>query len=341
MLGTLRDLAARIGGRVVGDGGVDIAGLATVDDATPGALTFATTESYFTAALSGAATAVLVDPTLARDDAAKPLIVVENVRLALAHLLAMVAPEPPRGPFRHKSAVIESDAGIAADVYVGAGAYIGNRVTIGAGSVVGAGAYVGDGVTIGAAVRIHPHVKLLAGCTVGDRVVLHAGSVIGSDGFGWAFVDGRADRIPQVGNVVLEDDVEIGANSCIDRAQIGSTRVGAGTKIDNLVQVGHNCRIGKHCVIAALSGLAGSTVIGDYVRVGGQVGFRGHITVGSGVTIAGGSGLWGNVADGATISGNPAKDHHEELRRQVMIRKLPKLFDRVEALERSRSRQTE
>ncbi len=336
MLGTLQDLAGRIGGRVVGDGSVDISSLATVDDATPSALTFATTESYFSAALSGPAAAIVVDAALARDDAAKPLLVVENVRLALAQLLVMVAPEPPRGPFRHESAVIEPDAGLAADVYVGAGAYIGTGVKIGAGSVVGAGAYVGDGVTIGAAVRIHPHVRLLAGCTVGDRVVLHAGSVIGSDGFGWAFVDGRAQRIPQIGNVVLEDDVEIGANTCIDRAQIGSTRVGAGTKIDNLVQVGHNCRIGKHCVLAALSGLAGSTVIGDYVKVAGQVGFRGHITVGSGVTIAGQSGVWGDVADGATISGNPAKDHHEELRRQVMIRKLPKLFDRVEALERLR-----
>jgi len=341
MLGTLQELAARIGGRVVGDGSVQIAGLATVDDALPGALTFATNETYFTTALTGAAAAILVDAALAPEDAAKPLIVVENVRLALARVLVMLAPEPPRGPFRHASAVIESDASVAPDVYVGARAYVGHGVTIGAGSIVGAGAYVGDGVTIGNAVRIHPHATLLSGCTVGDRVVLHSGSVIGSDGFGWAFVDGRAERIPQIGNVVLEDDVEIGANSCIDRAQIGSTRIGTGTKIDNLVQVGHNCRIGKHCVIAALSGLAGSTVIGDYVKVAGQVGFRGHITVGSGVTIAGQSGVWGNVEDGATISGNPAKGHHEELRRQVMIRKLPKLFDRVEALERSRLRQSE
>jgi UDP-3-O-[3-hydroxymyristoyl] glucosamine N-acyltransferase len=181
----------------------------------------------------------------------------------------------------------------------------------------------------------------MSGCIVGDRVVLHAGCVIGSDGFGWAFVDGRAERIPQIGNVVLEDDVEIGANTCIDRAQLGSTRIGAGTKIDNLVQVGHNCRIGKHCVIAALTGLAGSTVIGDYVKVAGQVGFRGHLTVGSGVTIAGHAGVWGDIAEGATVSGDPAHDHREELRRQVMIRRLPKLFDRVEALERSDLRQTE
>jgi len=341
VLGTLQELAARIGGRVVGDGGVEIQGFTTVDDALPGTLTFATNETYFATALAGPAAAILVDAALARDDAGKPLIVVENVRHSLASALEMLAPAPPRGPFRHESAVIEPNAAIAADAYVGAGAYVGSGVTIGAGSVVCAGAYVGDGVTLGAGVRIHPHARVLSGCTIGDRVVLHSGSVVGGEGFGWAFVDGRAERIPQIGNVVLEDDVEIGANSCIDRAQIGSTRIGAGTKIDNLVQVGHNCRIGKHCVIAALTGLAGSTVIGDYVKVAGQVGFRGHIAVGSGVTIAGQSGVWGNVEDGATISGNPAKDHREELRRQVMIRKLPKLFDRVDALERSGLRQTE
>ncbi|HEY1867379.1 MAG TPA: UDP-3-O-(3-hydroxymyristoyl)glucosamine N-acyltransferase, partial [Candidatus Cybelea sp.] len=161
--------------------------------------------------------------------------------------------------------------------------------------------------------------------------------VIGSAGFGWAFVDGRSQRIPQIGNVVLEDEVEIGANSCVDRAQTGSTRIGTGTKIDNLVQIGHNCRIGKHCVIASLTGLAGSTIVGDYVKVAGQVGFRGHITVGSHVTIAGQSGVWTDVPDGATLSGNPAHDHRDELRQKVMIRRLPKLFDRVEALERSRS----
>jgi UDP-3-O-[3-hydroxymyristoyl] glucosamine N-acyltransferase len=180
--------------------------------------------------------------------------------------------------------------------------------------------------------------SLMPGCVVGDRVVLHSGCVIGSDGFGWTFVDGRAERIPQVGNVVLEEDVEIGANTCVDRAQTGSTVIGAGTKIDNLVQIGHNCRIGKHCVIASLTGLAGSTAIGDYVRVGGQVGFKGHITVGSGVTIAGHTGVWHDIEDGATISGQPAQNHRDELRRQVMIRKLPKLFDRVDALERSSSR---
>ncbi len=339
MLGTLDELAARIGGRVLGDGGIRIARVSTVGEASGDALTFATSEAYFEAALESAAAAILVEPALAATPSAKPLVVVENARHALAQLLASLRPARPRGPFRHPSAVVEADARLGADVYVGPNAYVGNNVVIGDAGVVEAGSYLGEGVSIGTSVWIHPHVSVMPGAQIGDRVVLHSGCVIGSEGFGWAFVDGRSERIPQIGNVVLEDDVEVGANTCIDRAQMGSTRIGAGTKIDNLVQIGHNCRIGKHCIIASLTGLAGSTIIGDYVKVAGQVGFKGHMTVGSRVTIAGQSGVWGDVADGATISGNPARDHREDLRREVMIRKLPKLFDRVEAIERSRSAQ--
>jgi len=337
MLGTLDELARRVGGTVLGDGSIHIGRISSIEESSPDALTFATTRAYFGAALASAAGAVLVDRSLATDAVTKPLLVVDDARHALAQLLASLRPPRPRGPFRHPTAVIEDDARLADDAYVDARAYIAHRVTIGAGSIVGPGAYVGDGVSIGAYVWIHSHVSLMPGSRIGDRVVLYPGCVIGSDGFGWAFVAGRTERIPQVGNVVIEDDVEIGANTCIDRAQTGSTLIGAGTKIDNLVQIGHNCRIGKHCVIASLTGLAGSTVLGDYVKVAGQVGFKGHLRVGSGVTIAGQSGIWSDVADGATVSGNPARAHREELRREVMIRKLPKLFDRVDSLERARS----
>lgn len=340
MFGTLAELAARINGEIVGDGNVTIERITTVDEATGDSLTFATDEKYLAAALASSAAAVLVDAAIRPDVANKPLLVVANARHALAQLLASMRASE-REPFRHPSAVVESDAQLPDDLYVGAHAYVGHRVSIGSKTVIEAGAFIGDDVIVGASARIHPNASVMQGCRIGDRVVLHAGSVIGSEGFGWAFVDGRTERIPQVGNVELDDDVEVGANTCIDRAQTGSTRIGAGTKIDNLVQIGHNCRIGKHCVIAALTGLAGSTVIGDYVKVAGQVGFRGHITVGSGVTIAGQSGIWGDVADGATVSGNPARDHRETMRREVMIRALPKLIDRVEALERARANETE
>jgi UDP-3-O-[3-hydroxymyristoyl] glucosamine N-acyltransferase len=197
-----------------------------------------------------------------------------------------------------------------------------------AGAIVGAGAKLGRGSTL------HPRAMLLDRCRAGERVTLQAGAVIGSDGFGYVFADGRFAKIPQVGDVVLGDDVEIGANTCVDRAQTGSTSIGTGTKIDNLVQIGHNCRIGKHNAFAAQCGLAGTTVIGDYVQVGGQSAFRGHITVGSRVTIAGASHIWGDVPDGAFLSGRPARNHRDELRGQALLRKLPNLFARVDALER-------
>ncbi len=334
MLGTVQQLASRVGGRVVGDGDVEIGAIVAVEEAGAGALTFATDARYLSSALAGKAAAVLVDASIALEASQKPLIVVENARYALAQLLRDLRPKRPQGPFVHPSAVVEDDASLDAGVYVGANAYIGHRVRVGARSIVSAGAFVGDGAAIGEESWLHPQARLMEGCQIGNRVVLYAGCVIGSEGFGWAFIDGGLERIPQVGNVVLDDGVEVGANTCIDRAQTGSTYVGTGTKIDNLVQIGHNCRIGKHCAIAALTGFAGSTVIGDYVKVAGQVGTRGHMRVGSGVTIAGQSGVWGDVADGATVSGNPARDHREDLRREVMIRKLPRLTARVEALER-------
>ena len=334
MLGTVQQLADRVGGRVVGNGDVPISGIAAVEEARGDALTFATDARYFAAALASKAAAILIDASVPHDGAGKPLIVVENARYALAQLLRGLRPPRPQGPFVHPSAVVESGAEIGEGAYVGANAYVGRNARLGARSIVGEGAFVGNEAGVGDDAWIHPHARLMERCTIGRRVVLHAGSTIGSEGFGWAFIEGALERIPQVGNVVLDDDVEIGANTCIDRAQTGSTTIGAGTKIDNLVQIGHNCRIGKHCAIAALTGMAGSTVIGDYVKIAGQVGTRGHMTVGSRVTIAGQSGVWGDVADGAIVSGNPARDHREDLRREVMIRRLPKLIARVEALEK-------
>jgi UDP-3-O-[3-hydroxymyristoyl] glucosamine N-acyltransferase len=338
MLGTLADLQSRVGGRIVGDASVAIARVAAIDEATSDALTFATDEKYYAAALSSAAAAVLVDASVPFDEAAatKPLLVIENARAALATFLSALKPPRPRGPFVHPAAIVEDEATIGERVYIGAGAYVGARAKIGNGTALSPGAYVGDDVTIGEDTWLHPRAVVHERCAIGSRVVLHSGCVIGSEGFGWAFIDGRLERIPQVGNVVLDDDVEIGANTCVDRAQTGSTTIGRGTKIDNLVQVGHNCRIGKHCAIAAQTGFAGSTSVGDYVKIAGQVGTRGHMHVGSRATIAGGSGVWGDVPDGAIVSGSPARDHREELRNQVNIRKLSEMFKRIAKLERER-----
>jgi UDP-3-O-[3-hydroxymyristoyl] glucosamine N-acyltransferase len=336
MLGTLADLQARVGGRLVGDGSVAIARVSAVDDAGADALTFATDEKYYAAALASGAAAVLVDAVVSIDEAAasKPLLIVENARAALATFLAALKPPRPRGPYRHPSATIEAGATISDDVYLGAHCYVGARAKIGRGSTISPGAFVGDDAQIGEDTWLHPRAVVHERCVVGSRVVLHSGSVIGSEGFGWAYIEGRLERIPQVGNVVLDDEVEIGANSCVDRAQTGSTQIGYGTKIDNLVQIGHNCRIGKFCAIAAQTGFAGSTTVGDFVKIAGQVGTRGHMHIGSRATVAGQSGVWGDVAEGAMISGNPARDHRETLRNEVMLRKLPQLLKRVDALEK-------
>jgi UDP-3-O-[3-hydroxymyristoyl] glucosamine N-acyltransferase len=335
MLGSLTDLQGRVGGRIVGDGSVAIARVSAVAEAGPDALTFATDETYYAAALSSAAAAVLVDAAIAIDESAadKPLLIVENARAALATLLGSLKRPRPRGPFRHPSAVVEDGAQIGEGVYLGAHSYVGVNARVGDGCTIGAGAYVGSEVTIGAQTWLHPRAVVHDGCVIGAGCVLHSGCVIGSEGFGWAFLEGRLERIPQIGNVVLDDDVEIGANTCVDRAQTGSTTIGRGTKIDNLVQIGHNCRIGKHCAIAAQSGFAGSTSVGDYVKIAGQVGTRGHMHIGTGATVAGGSGVWGDVPDGAMVSGNPARPHREEMRMQANIRKLPELIKRVKALE--------
>lgn len=333
MLGTLAQLAARIGGRVIGNGDVPISRIAAVDEAHADALTFATTEAYVQSALRSKAAAVLLDETLVPQSADKPLLAVPNARAALAQLLAALDRPRKRGPFRHATAVVDETATVAEDAYLGAHAVIGARSVIGKGTTIEANAYVGDDVRIGEGVLLYPHAKIMDGTVIGDRSIVHPGATVGSDGFGFVFIENHFERIPQIGNVVVGNDVEIGANTCIDRAQTGTTSIGDGTKIDNLVQIGHNCRVGKHSAMAAQVGLAGSTNVGDYVMVGGQVGFIGHITVGSRVKIGGGSVVWHDIPDDAFISGRPARPHREELKRQVLFQNLPKLLARVEALE--------
>ena len=333
-LGTLSEIAAALGGRVRGDGKVVVNRLASIDDVDREALTFATDERYLRAAVSSIAAAVLTDERLGDAvETNKPLILVASARAALAQLLARLEPPRPHGPHRDPSAVVDPSAEIGADVVIGPLVTIGRNARIGARSVLLAGAVVGDEAVLGEDATLHPRSMLLDRCIAGNRVVLQAGAVVGSDGFGYVFVDRAFRKIPQVGNVELGDDVEIGANTCIDRAQTGTTRIGEGTKIDNLVQIAHNCKIGKHCAFAALTAMAGSTIVGDYVRVGGASTFKGHVTVGSNVTLGGKTEVWADIPDNSFMSGRPAKPHRDELRLQVLIQKLPKLFSRVDALE--------
>ncbi len=332
---TLAEIAALLGAEVVGDPGIQVDGVSSIEDARPDSLAFATDERYVRAALASRAAAVLTEPHLITGarEARKPFVVVANARAALAQLLAILDRPRPRGPFRDPSAVVDPTARVGPDVFIGPLVAVGAGAEIGADCVLLAGSLVGADAKLGRGSTLHSRAMLLDRCIAGARVTLQAGAVIGSDGFGYVFVDGRFVKIPQIGDVVLGDDVEIGANTCIDRAQTGSTTIGDGTKIDNLVQIGHNCRIGKHNGFAAMTGLAGSTSIGDYTIVGGQSAFKGHITVGSRVKIAGNTMVWGDIPDDAFVSGQPARDHREELRLQVRLRNLDKLFERVSALE--------
>jgi UDP-3-O-[3-hydroxymyristoyl] glucosamine N-acyltransferase len=323
-LGTLGAIAERTGGRVIGDADVRVGRIAAIDDVDATALTFATDERFFRAALASRALAVLTAETLidATVTYAKPIVAVASPRLALAALLTLLETPRPRGPFVHPTASVDPSATIGANVYIAAQAVVGERAAIGADSVLAAGVVIGAEARVGANCFLHPRAFVADRCVLGDRVILQPQAIVGSDGFG---------------TVELGDDVEIGANTCIDRAQTGVTSIGNGTKIDNLCQIGHNCRIGKHCAIAAQTGLAGSTTFGDYVQVGGQSGFAGHLTIGSRAKIAGGAEVWGDVAEGATVSGVPAREHRENVRTQAYLRRLPKLNDRVEALEKARA----
>jgi UDP-3-O-[3-hydroxymyristoyl] glucosamine N-acyltransferase len=335
-LGTLGEIAERTGGRVVGDVNIRIGGIASIDDADGTSLTFATDERYLRAALASKAAAVLAAAAAADLGATyeKPLVVVQSPRLALSSLLAALQTPRLKGPHIDPTALIDPTATVGDDAYIGEGALIGAGAVIGARSVLAAGAIVMRNARLGDDCFIDARAYIGEGSVLGNRVVVKPQAVIGSEGFGWAFMDGALRKIPQIGIVELGDDVEIGANSCVDRAQTGVTSVGAGTKIDNLVQIGHNSRIGKHCAVAALTGMAGTTIIGYYVQIGGQVGIAGHLTIGSRVRIAARTEVWGNVRDDMIVSGSPARPHRENLKVQAQVRRLSKLYERVEELEK-------
>lgn len=340
--GTLGEIAARLGGSVRGDTGIRVLGIAAIEEAHEGQLTFATDARYLRKALGSKASAVLTEARILHEagenETAQPpgkaLLIVDSARSALAALLRAYETVRPGGTHVDTGATIDPTAILGPDAIVGAGAIIGARSRIGARASIGAGCIVGADARIGDDAILHPGAVFLDRCMAGDRLVLQSGAVVGSDGFGYVPADGRWIKIPQVGTVILGNDVEIGANACIDRAQTGATRIGDGTKIDNLVQIGHNCRIGRNVAIAGHTGVAGSTDVGDGTRIGGMAGTRGHIKIGARATIAGNSMVWGDLPDDAFVSGQPAQDHRAELRLQASLRKVPKLVERVDALER-------
>jgi UDP-3-O-[3-hydroxymyristoyl] glucosamine N-acyltransferase len=328
---TLAQLAAIAQAELDGAGDIEIDSVTDLAGAHPRALVMVAEPARVLAADDSPAGALLLGP--GAPATRKPALRARNVRAAFARVLtAFTAPRPAAGI--HPTAVVAADADLGADVTVGPSAVIESQAVIGAGSQVLAGVTIGARARVGAACTLHPGVTVYPGTVIGDRVIIHGGAVIGSDGFGYATEDGVHLKIPHVGRVVIEDDVEIGANTTIDRATLGETRIGRGTKIDNLVQIGHNVTVGAGTLIVAQVGISGSVTIGPGVVIAGQVGIADHRTIGAGAVVTGQAGVTKDVPEGATVSGFPAQDRRQELRLQASLRRVPDLIARVEALER-------
>ncbi|MCL4687755.1 MAG: UDP-3-O-(3-hydroxymyristoyl)glucosamine N-acyltransferase [Burkholderiales bacterium] len=319
---TLQEIARRLGGEIAGDASIAVRGVATLDEAAPGEITFLANPKYRSRLAATRASAVILGP---RDRDATPIarIIADNPYAYYARTVALFHPPRAAVPGVHPTAVVDPSAAVAASAEIGpfavvaAGARVGERVRIGAGCVVGEGAAIGDDSLL------HPRVTVYAGCAVGARCILHSGAVIGADGFGMAPDAGRWVKIPQVGRAVLGDDVEVGANTTIDRGALGDTVVEEGVKIDNQVQVAHNCRIGAHTVIAGCTGIAGSAVIGRHCVIGGGVGIVGHITIADGVTVTGTTFVTKSITEpGVYSSGMPMMPHADWLRNAVRLRRL-------------------
>ena len=327
----LSELASAIGGRVEGNAGRRVHGVATLETAGPGDLSFLTNPRYREAAASSLAGAILVGPgvRIERFD----LLVAPDPYLALAEILDRMNPAPRHSPGISPDARVAPDAqlgdavAIAAFAVLGAGVRLGDRVSVGAGVVIGDGASVSDDTTL------MPRVVLYPGTSVGSRCLIHAGVVLGGDGFGFATSKGVHRKMPQLGRVVIEDDVEIGANSTVDRGTLGETRIGRGTKIDNLVMVAHGASIGPHGLLAAQSGISGSTRIGSHLTIAGQSGTSGHLRLGDGVVIAAKTAVFSDIPDRSFVAGIPAVDHRAWKRSVALVKMLPELRSRLRALE--------
>jgi UDP-3-O-[3-hydroxymyristoyl] glucosamine N-acyltransferase len=330
---TAAAIAAAVGGVVSGDPAHLVHGIAPLDRATRIHLSFFAKAGYGALFEQSEAGVVLVAPELAESTGkCTSRVVVANPQEALLSLLPTFHPEPEFVPGVHPSAVVDPTATIARGARVDACTVIGAGAMIADGAWIGANCVVGDGVSVGPGSRLHPQVTLYPGAVIGARVILHSGARIASDGFGYVFQGGAHQKIPHVGRCVIGDDVEIGANCTVDRGSIDDTVVGAGTKLDNLVHLGHNVRVGRLCLFMAHVGISGSTHIGDGVIFAGQSGAAGHLEVGSGARMAARAAVFRDVPAGETWSGTPARPHREELRKDAALNRLAARMKEIEAL---------
>ena len=332
---TVSELAALVGGQLAsGAGGsAKISGAASLAEALPGEVTFFGNPKYLPQLRASKATVALV-PFAFTEEVPALCIRCENPTLAFSKVIERFAPPPVRfAPGVHPAAVVAPGVQLGAGVSIQPYAVIEEGASIGAGTIIGAHSYIGHEVSIGGGCHIHPRVCIGFRCKIGNRVILHSGVVLGGDGFGFEHKDGRHFKIPQIGIVQVDDDVEIGANSTVDRARFGRTWIGEGTKIDNLVQIAHNVVIGKHCILCSMVGVSGSTKIGDGVTLAGQVGTVGHVEIGDGVTVGAQSGVSKNLPAKQMYMGTPAVPAREWKEQVAHIHSLRKLRARVARLE--------
>jgi len=328
---TLREVAQLVGGTVIVDEHQPLSGINSLTEAKPGDISFLANPKYDTYLSETKATAVLVASAQKAPNIIQ--VVVSNPDFAFARVVATYGPKavpPPVGI--HPTAIIGDRVRLGANLAIGAYVVIADNAAIGDNTIIYPHVYIGHETQIGTDCMIYPQVSVRERCLIGNRVIIHSGVVIGSDGFGYASVEGVHHKIPQVGIVVIEDDVEIGANTCLDRARFGKTRIGKGTKIDNLVQIAHNVETGHHCIIVAQVGVAGSTKLGNYVILSGQAGISGHLTIGDHAIVTGKAGVSKNIPPRAVVRGSPAQEIKACQSQEVAVRRLPQTQQTVKEL---------
>ncbi len=328
----LKELARLLDGSISGDPELEISGVAGIQNARKGDITYLANRKNLHYLYESDASAVIAREAI--KDISASVLIVANPQLAFAKTLEIFFKKPFHSSGISRESVVGENVAFGNGVSISPFVHIGRNVSLGDRTTIFPHVYIGDNVTIGQDVVIHPNVTIRENVAIGRNVIIHPGTVIGADGFGYVNEGGSQYKIPQVGGVVIEDDVEIGANVTIDRATIGTTVIGNGTKIDNLVQIAHNVRIGKNCVIIAQTGVGGSAEVSDGVILAGQVGVRDHIRIGKGVMVGAQSGIAQNVSDGQVVSGSPAIPHKTWLRAQSMFSKLPEYIRRLQLLER-------
>lgn len=331
---TAGQIAAAVGGHVEGDANARVSSFAKIEEGAPGAISFLSNPKYVQYIYNTQSTIVLVNEDLVLD---KPvgatLIRVANAYESVAKLLQIyAAATAKRKEGISAQASVAATATVDSTAYVAPFAVIGENSAVGPGSQIGAHVVIGDGVTIGSNTTIYPNVTIYDGCKIGSNVTIHAGAVIGADGFGFAPQAEGYSKIPQIGIVVIEDDVEIGANTCVDRSTMASTVIHRGVKLDNLVQIGHNVEVGENTVMSAQVGIAGSTKVGAWCMFGGQVGIAGHIHIGDRTNLGAQSGVPGNIKGDTTLIGSPPMDPKAFFKSQVIIRRLPEMYKELNEL---------